>query len=74
MTPKSAWSAVMKMQEPLTTSKSLENALVQGRLDIPVGAKLSPTLRRLVEEVRMETTAESSSTTWYDRVHNRHNR
>ena len=64
----------MEKQESLTTSESLENAVFDGRLDIPVGAKLSPTLRRLVEEVRMETTAESSSTTQYDRVHNRHNR
>ena len=64
----------MEKQESLTTSESLENAIFDGRLDIPVGAKLSPTLRRLVEEVRMETTAESSSTTQYDRVHNRHNR
>ena len=64
----------MKSQQPLTTSGSLENAFVDGRLDIPVGAELSPALRRLVEEVRMEATAESSSTTLYDRVHNRHNR
>ena len=64
----------MEKQESLTTSESLENAVFDDRLDIPVGAKLSPTLRRLVEEVRMETTAESSSTTQYDRVHNRHNR
>ena len=64
----------MEKQGSLTTSESLENAVFDGRLDIPVGAKLSPTLRRLVEEVRMETTAESSSPTQYDRVHNRHNR
>ena len=64
----------MEKQGSLTTSESFENAVFDGRLDIPVGAKLSPTLRRLVEEVRMETTAESSSTTQYDRVHNRHNR
>ena len=64
----------MKSQQPLTTSGSLENAFVDGRFDIPVGAELSPALRRLVEEVRMEATAESSSTTMYDRVHNRHNR
>ena len=64
----------MKMQESLTTSRSLDNALVEGRLDIPAGAELSPALRRLVEEVRMEATAESSFTTLYDRVHNRHNR
>ena len=64
----------MEKQGLLTTSESLENAVFDGRLDIPVGAKLSPTLRRLVEEVRMETTAKSSSTTQYDRVHNRHNR
>ena len=64
----------MKMHEPLTTSKSLESALVQGRLDIPVGAELSPALLRLVKEVRIEATAESSSPARYDRVHNRHNR
>ena len=64
----------MKTQEPLTTSGSLEKAVGNGRFDIPVGAKLSPALRRLVEEVRMEATAESSFTTRYDRVHNRHNR
>ena len=64
----------MKTQKPLTASGSLENALVDGRYDIPVGTELSPVLRRLVEEVRMEATAESSSTTRYDRVHNRHNR
>ena len=64
----------MKNQEPLITSESSENAVFSGRLDIPAGAKLSPALRRLVEEVRMETTAESSSATRYDRVHNRHNR
>ena len=69
-----AWSTAIKMQEPLTTSKPLENAVADGRLDIPVGAELSPALRRLVEEVRMEATAESSSTSMYDRVHNRHNR
>ena len=62
------------MQEPLTSSEPLENVVVDSRLDVPVGAKLSPALRRLVEEVRMETTAEASSTTRYDRVHNRHNR
>ena len=64
----------MKNQEPLTTSEPLEHVVFDSRLDIPVGAELSPALRRLVEEVRMETTAESSSATRYDRVHNRHNR
>ena len=64
----------MKNQEPLTTSQSLETAVLGNRLDIPAGAKLSPALRRLVEEVRMEATAESSSAARYDRVHNRHNR
>ena len=64
----------MKNQEPLTTSEALESVVFDSRLDIPVGAELSPALRRLVEEVRTETTAESSSSTWYDRVHNRHNR
>ena len=64
----------MKMQEPSTTSKSLENAVVEGRLNIPAGAELSPALRRLVEEVRMEATTDFASTTGYDRVHNRHNR
>ncbi len=64
----------MEKPEPLTLSESLENAVFDGRLDIPAGAELSPALRRLVEEVRMETTAEPSSTTRYDRVHNRHNR
>ena len=64
----------MEKQERLTTSESLESAFVDGRLDIPAGAELSPALRRLVEEVRMEATAEPSSTSRYDRVHNRHNR
>lgn len=64
----------MEKLEPLTTSESLERAVVDGRLDIPAGTELSPVLRRLVEEVRMEATAESSSRTRYDRVHNRHNR
>ena len=64
----------MKTQEPLTTSRSLENALVEGRLDIPAGAELNPALRRLVEEVRMEATAGSSFSTGYDRMHHRHNR
>ena len=64
----------MKTQEPLTTSRSFENAFVDGRFDLPAGTELSPALRRLVEEVRMEASAESSSTTRYDRVHNRHNR
>ena len=62
------------MQDTLPPSDSPENTTVDGRLDIPAGAELSPALRRLVEEVRMEATAESSSTTRYDRVHNRHNR
>ena len=30
----------MEKQESLTTSESLENAVFDGRLDIPVGAKL----------------------------------
>ena len=64
----------MEKQEPLTTSESLERAVIDRRLDIPVGAELSPALRRLVEEVRMEATAAPSSTSRYDRVHNRHNR
>ena len=65
----------MKKQEPLTTtSESLEAAIFDDRLDIPAGADLSPALRRLVEEVRIETAAGSSASTRYDRVHNRHNR
>ena len=64
----------MARHELFTTSESLENAVFEIRVDIPAGAELSPALRRLVEEVRKETTAESSSTTRYDRVHNRHNR
>ena len=64
----------MKMQEPLTPSEFSENAAVDGRLSIPAGAELSPALRRLVEEVRMDATAESASASRYDRVHNRHNR
>ena len=64
----------MEKQERLTASESSESAVVDGRLDVPVGTELSPALRRLVEEVRMEATAESSSTSRYDRVHNRHNR
>jgi len=64
----------MKSQEPLTASESLQHGIVDGRLDIPAGAELSPALRRLVEEVRMETTTESSLAGRYDRVHNRHNR
>lgn len=63
----------MRTQEPPTTPESSENAVVDGRLDIPAGAELSPALRRLVEEVRMEAT-ESSSAARYDRMHNRHNR
>ena len=73
MTPE-AWSKAVKNQESLTTSQTLENAVLRNRLDVPAGTKLSPALRRLVEEVRMETTAESSSAMRYDRVHNRHNR
>jgi hypothetical protein len=64
----------MEKQERLTVSECLESAVVDGRLDVPAGAELSPALRRLVEEVRMEATAESSCTSRYDRVHNRHNR
>ena len=64
----------MEKQEALTTSESLENAFVDGRLDILAGTELSPALRRLVEDVRMEATAEASSAARYDRVHNRHNR
>ena len=64
----------MKIHEPLTSSESSENAVVHGRLDVPAGAPLSPALRRLVEEVRVEATAASSSAAKYDRVHNRHNR
>lgn len=63
----------MKMQEPPTAPEPSENAVVDGRLDIPAGADLSPALRRLVEEVRMEAT-ESSSRAKYNRMHNRHNR
>ena len=73
MRPRTLGSAAMKMQEPPTTPESSENAVVDGRLDIPAGAELSPALRRLVEEVRMEATA-SSSAARYDRMHNRHNR
>lgn len=64
----------MEKQERFTTMESSERTVVDGRLDIPAGAELSPALRRLVEEVRMEATAEPSSTSRYDRVHNRHNR
>lgn len=64
----------MEKQEPLTTSESLESAVVDGRLDIPAGAELSPALRRLVEEVRLQATAEPCSASRYDRMHNRHNR
>ena len=65
----------MKKLEPLTTTTELpESTVFDGRLDILAGAELSPALRRLVEEVRMETAAVSSSSTHYDRVHNRHNR
>lgn len=74
MTPESEWSTVMKIQEPLSTSRSSEKALVENRLDIPAGAELSPALRRLVEEVRMEATAEFPATSGYDRMHHRHNR
>ena len=65
-------SAAMKMQEPPTIPESLENVGADGRLDIPAGAELSPALRRLVEEVRIE--AAESSFAKYDRMHNRHNR
>ncbi|MCY3775752.1 MAG: hypothetical protein OXH11_07190 [Candidatus Aminicenantes bacterium] len=64
----------MKIQKPLFNSTSSEKALVESRLDIPAGAELSPALRRLVEEVRMEATAEFPATSGYDRMHNRHNR
>ena len=64
----------MKNQEPLIPSESMEKAVLGGRLDVPAGVELSPALRRIVEEVRIETTAESSSATRYDRMHNRHNR
>lgn len=64
----------MKIQEPSTSLRSMENALVEGRLDIPAGAELSPALRRIVEEVRLEATADVSSTSSYDRMHHRHNR
>ena len=64
----------MNKQEPLRAPESLENTVLDGRRDIPVGTELSPALRRLVEEVRMEAAAESAATTRYDRVHNRHNR
>ena len=64
----------MEKQERLIVSECFESAAVDGRLDVPVGAELSPALRRLVEEVRMEATAEPSSTSRYDRMHNRHNR
>lgn len=64
----------MEKQEQLTVTESLESAVVDGRLDIPADAELSAALRRLVEEVRMEATAEPSSTSRYDRMHNRHNR
>ena len=74
MTPKSEWSTAMKIQEPLSTLRSSEKDLVEGRLDIPAGAELSPALRRIVEEVRMEATAEVSATSGYDRMHHRHNR
>jgi hypothetical protein len=64
----------MEKQVPSTTSESLESAVVDGRLDIPAGAELSPALRRLVEEVRMEATAGFSASSGYDRMHHRHNR
>ena len=74
MMRKSEWSTAMKIQEPLSTSRSSEKVLVEGRLDIPAGAELSPALRRIVEEVRMESTAEFPATSGYDRMHHRHNR
>lgn len=43
------------------------------RLDIPQGTKLSPALRRLVEEVRQEK-AGTVPVHRYDRIHSRHNR
>ncbi len=64
----------MEKRERLTTSERLEGAGGGDRLDIQPGAELSPALRRLVEEVRMEATTESVPGTRYDRVHNRHNR
>ncbi len=65
----------MKKLEPLTpTSELPKNTVFDGRLDIPAGAELSPALRRIVEDVRMERAAASSFPTNYDRVHNRHNR
>ena len=64
----------MEKKEPLIVSESLESVVVEGRLDVLAGAELSPALRRLVEEVRSEATAEPSSTSRYDRMHNRHNR
>ena len=46
------------------------------RLDVPLGTKLSPALRRLVEEVRDERAASdrNGAPHRYDRIHNRHNR
>lgn len=73
MRPRTLGSATMKMQEPPTAPESLEIIGVDGRLDIPADAELSPVLRRLVEEVRMEAT-EPSAAAKYDRMHNRHNR
>lgn len=74
MMPESEWSTAMKIQEPLSASSSSKTASVEGRIDIPAGAELSPALRRIVEEVRMEATAEFPATSGYDRMHHRHNR
>lgn len=64
----------MKKQRPSMISEPAESPVIDVRLDIPAGAELSPALRRLVEEVRLETTAKSCSASRYDRMHNRHNR
>jgi len=42
------------------------------RLDIPPNTKLSPALRRLIEEVRNER--DHLELARYDRIHSRHNR
>ncbi|MCY3818413.1 MAG: hypothetical protein OXH52_03475 [Gammaproteobacteria bacterium] len=64
----------MEKQKGLATLEGSERAAVEGRLDVPAGAELSPALRRLVEEVRLEATTGSGSASRYDRMHNRHNR